>query len=231
MRVFTAAATASAFAPGASAPRNRPPAARSTSGRSRARNRPGSTRATSLSRTAAPSALVRSRMFSNSCGVEKRPSADTVAVNICVSGEGSPPTCRRRTARSARAPRPAPARRTGRRRAACPGSARCSSRIRRRTAGCCRRRARARSGPARAMRADRTVRPLPMAGLDDFSATTSRKPELAFATVTPCCTTSVGRRGVACDTLFCTCICAMSGSVPGLKVMLIELPPFDPTRN
>ena len=72
---------------------------------------------------------------------------------------------------------------------------------------------------------------LPMAGLDDFSATTSRKPELAFATVTPCCTTSVGRRGVACDTLFCTCICAMSGSVPGLKVMLIELPPFDPDEE
>ena len=92
MRVFTAAATASAFAPGASCTA-KPAAGCPLHFRSKpCAEPPSSTRATSLSRTAAPSALVRSRMFSNSCGVEKRPSADTVAVNICVSGEGSPPT-------------------------------------------------------------------------------------------------------------------------------------------
>ncbi len=35
-----------------------------------------------------------------------------------------------------------------------------------------------------------------------------------FCTVTPCCSTSCGSRELACCTLFCTCTCAMSGSVP-----------------
>jgi len=42
---------------------------------------PSSTCATSLSRTALPFGLVRSRMFSNCCGEVKRPSAITEAFN------------------------------------------------------------------------------------------------------------------------------------------------------
>jgi hypothetical protein len=67
-----------------------------------------------------------------------------------------------------------------------------------------------------------------MCGSLDFSAMTSRKPLLDFDTVTPCCTTSSGRRGVACETLFCTCICAVSGLVPGLKVRLSDALPSEP---
>jgi hypothetical protein len=47
-----------------------------------------------------------------------------------------------------------------------------------------------------------------------------------LATTTPCWFTSVGNRGVASDTLFCTCTWAMSGSVPGLKVSVMLAPPL-----
>jgi len=67
---------------------------------------------------------------------------------------------------------------------------------------------------------------LSYAGLVERSAVTIRKPELALATTTPCCTTSDGSRGVASATLFCTCTWAISGSVPGLKVSVIEAPPL-----
>ncbi len=67
---------------------------------------------------------------------------------------------------------------------------------------------------------------LSYAGLLERNATIIRKPELALATTTPCCTTSEGSRGVASATLFCTCTWAMSGSVPGRKVSVIELPPL-----
>ncbi len=63
-------------------------------------------------------------------------------------------------------------------------------------------------------------------GLLERKAATIRKPELALATTMPCCVTSVGRRGVASATLFCTCTCAMSGSVPGRKVSVIDAPPL-----
>src|SRR3546814_7866111 len=63
-------------------------------------------------------------------------------------------------------------------------------------------------------------------GLLERSAAIIRKPGLALATTTPCWTTSDGRRGVASATLFCTCTWAMSGSVPGLKVSVIEARPL-----
>ena len=53
-----------------------------------------------------------------------------------------------------------------------------------------------------------------------------RKSGLDLTTVTPCCTTSVGSRGVASATLFCVCTWAMSASVPGSKVSVIDAPPF-----
>ena len=59
------------------------------------------------------------------------------------------------------------------------------------------------------------------------SATTIRKPALALATTTPCWVTSLGRRGVASATLFCTCTWAMSGSVPGAKVRVMLEPPAE----
>ena len=37
---------------------------------------------------------------------------------------------------------------------------------------------------------------------------------LALLTLTPCCCTTCGSSGIASCSLFCTCTCAMSGSVP-----------------
>ncbi|MGY4515168.1 hypothetical protein ACVWWW_000736 [Lysobacter sp. HA18] len=92
MRFLTAAATASAFSPGPSCTA-KPAAGWPSHFRSKLCAEPvTSTRATSRRRTLAPFGSARSRMFSNSCGVEKRPSAATVAVNICDAGDGSPPT-------------------------------------------------------------------------------------------------------------------------------------------
>ena len=71
------------------------------------RNRPARPAPRPSSRTAAPSRVAR-RMFSNSWVVNRPFQADTVAVNICVSGAGSPPTGRRRMHVLALAPRPAP---------------------------------------------------------------------------------------------------------------------------
>ena len=85
MRCFTAAATASAFSPGASCTA-KPAAGWPFHFRSKPCAAPEiSTRATSFRRTAAPPGSVRSRICSNCSGVLKRPSAETVAVNICVS--------------------------------------------------------------------------------------------------------------------------------------------------
>ena len=53
-----------------------------------------------------------------------------------------------------------------------------------------------------------------------------RKSGLDLTTVTPCCTTSLGRRGVASDTLFCVCTWAMSPFVPGSNVSVTDEPPF-----
>ncbi len=43
--------------------------------------------------------------------------------------------------------------------------------------------------------------------------------------VTPRRRTSSGRRGSACDTRFCTSCCALSGSVPSLKVTVSVITP------
>ena len=64
-----------------------------------------------------------------------------------------------------------------------------------------------------------------IAGSLERRPTTRRKPLLALATTTPCCTTSEGSRGVASATLFCTWTWAMSGSVPVSKVRVIETRP------
>ena len=53
-----------------------------------------------------------------------------------------------------------------------------------------------------------------------------RKSGLDLVTVTPCATTSDGRRGVASATLFCVCTWAMSASEPGSKVRVTDAPPF-----
>ena len=49
---------------------------------------------------------------------------------------------------------------------------------------------------------------------------------LAFATTTPCWVTSVGSRGCARATLFCTCTSAMSGLVPVAKLRVIVAVPL-----
>jgi len=54
---------------------------------------------------------------------------------------------------------------------------------------------------------------------------TIKKPLCAFATVTPCCCTSVGKRAVDCWILFCTCTCAVSGLVPCWKVIVMAALP------
>ena len=46
----------------------------------------------------------------------------------------------------------------------------------------------------------------------------SRKALDTFFTVTPCCCTSGGSRGMAMLTRFCVCTVAMSGLVPSLNV-------------
>ncbi len=45
--------------------------------------------------------------------------------------------------------------------------------------------------------------------------------------VMPRARTSVGRRGSACETRFCTSCCALSGSVPSLKVTVTLRTPSD----
>ena len=59
------------------------------------------------------------------------------------------------------------------------------------------------------------------------SPTTIRKPALALATTTPCWVTSVGSRGVASATLFCTWTWAMSASVPVSKVRVMLTRPLE----
>ncbi len=66
-----------------------------------------------------------------------------------------------------------------------------------------------------------------IAGLSERNATTSRKPVLALATTTPCLVTSDGRRGVASETLFCTCTWAMSGLVPFSNVSVMLTRPLE----
>ena len=46
-----------------------------------------------------------------------------------------------------------------------------------------------------------------------------------FCTVTPSWFTAAGRRGVASETRFCTCTCAMSRFVPTSKVTSIVAEP------
>ncbi len=48
-----------------------------------------------------------------------------------------------------------------------------------------------------------------------------------FCTLTPCCTTADGSCGIARFTRFCTCTCAMSGSVSSEKYTVIVSWPVD----
>ena len=57
--------------------------------------------------------------------------------------------------------------------------------------------------------------------------TTSRKLFTDFVTLTPPCCTSSGSSGSARETLFCTCTCAMSASVPLSKVAVIVTTPAE----
>ena len=56
------------------------------------------------------------------------------------------------------------------------------------------------------------------AGSSLFSVTTISRSVPALVTRTPCACTACGSREMACCTLFCTCICAVSGSVPATKL-------------
>ncbi len=57
----------------------------------------------------------------------------------------------------------------------------------------------------------------PSSLLVDDRAKNIRKLRVDLTTVMPCCWTVWGRLGMASCSLFCTCTCAMSGSVPALK--------------
>ena len=50
---------------------------------------------------------------------------------------------------------------------------------------------------------------------------------LALLTLMPCCCTTAGSSGVAACSLFCTCTCAVSGSVPVLKVSVMPTAPLE----
>ena len=50
---------------------------------------------------------------------------------------------------------------------------------------------------------------------------TIRKELVDLVTRMPDCVTCAGRSGTASCSLFCTCTCAMSGSVPGAKVIVV----------
>lgn len=52
-----------------------------------------------------------------------------------------------------------------------------------------------------------------------------------FCVVTPWRRTSSGRRACAWLTRFCTCTCAWSGSVPGLKVTVTTSTPSEPATD
>src|SRR5271170_2426804 len=69
-------------------------------------------------------------------------------------------------------------------------------------------------------------RPASTEGLSDDRATNNRMSGLAFATMTPCCVTSVGNRGCASATLFCTCTWAMSWLVPVAKLRVMVAVPL-----
>ena len=59
----------------------------------------------------------------------------------------------------------------------------------------------------------------------ETNATTMRKPLRDLLTLTPWRCTSCGSSGIASCSLFCTCTCAMSGSVPDSKVSVtVALP-------
>ena len=58
-------------------------------------------------------------------------------------------------------------------------------------------------------------------GSDDDSTVNSRKLLRDLSTRTPCCTTVVGRRGLARDRRFCTSTCARSALVPGSKLSVM----------
>ena len=62
---------------------------------------------------------------------------------------------------------------------------------------------------------------MPSRPSSDTNASTMRYVWLTLFTCTPCCATSSGNSGSAARSLFCTCTCAMSGSVPASNVSVI----------
>ena len=59
----------------------------------------------------------------------------------------------------------------------------------------------------------------------ETNPTTIRKPLRDLVTLTPCRCTSWGSSGMASCSLFCTCTCAMSGSVPVWNVRVMVARP------
>ena len=71
------------------------------------------------------------------------------------------------------------------------------------------------------------MRTTSQSGLDEDSSENSKKLEADLSTLTPCCVTAEGKRGVARDKRFCTSTWAISGSVPCSKLMVTEPVPLD----
>jgi hypothetical protein len=60
---------------------------------------------------------------------------------------------------------------------------------------------------------------------EEMKPSTMRKLRAGLLTRTPACWTSWGRFGMASDSLFCTCTCATSGSVPMVNVSVMVAVP------
>jgi pyruvate/2-oxoglutarate/acetoin dehydrogenase E1 component len=65
----------------------------------------------------------------------------------------------------------------------------------------------------------------------EISVIKVRKAGDCFCVVTPRLTTSDGRRDSAWETRFCTSTCALFGSVPGAKVIVICSTPSEPATD
>jgi hypothetical protein len=177
---------------------------------------PSSMRATSRRRVSRPSAPVRTTISPNSSSVARRPWALIETRKVGPAASAARRAGRRRPARSARGSRARCRRPSGRARRPGRDRSRRAWRSRpRRTSSPGRRRA---GAPARRLILQRAV----VAQVDTVVApsgevrcTTMVRSGDSSRHVTPMRRTSSGRRGSAWLTRFCTCTCAMSGSVPG----------------
>ena len=153
-------------------------------------------------------------------GVCRRSCALTVALSCCPSTEGVPPSCPTVTCAFCACTAATMSLVVSDRCAACSGPARCAWHTAHRTPGCCRRPSTRLSGST--MLADDVVRDvvaIHAAVCRTRTPTTCRKPDCATCvTLTPWRCTACGSSGMASCSLFCTCTCAMSGSIALSKV-------------